>query len=644
MNTKLMIVTVIYVFMSLLLISELGIPFTALIGSLAIWHLFLWKYKTTSPSNTALNVLAVIGMVILLLSIGVDNSVSLFVSLMVLACQLKVIQAQSQRQFQQITTLNFFTIPCLFLFSQSLYMTLIVLCSLGINLGLMIALSHRQPLLYASKDAFKKLILILPISALLVIFLPKLPAFWQLPGPSLAKTGLSEDVNPFNIAQLSQSDELAFRAIIDDKQRFNSPFYWRAIIHDKYDGASWLKSNQQNIPLRTNVNVSGAGYRVIAESSNLPWLFSLGTSVSYTGGVSRNQFGTLFRSNAMSNNFEYQAFSYQQNLIELTRWEYRKNTQFPNQLNKRAQTLAQQWDTQSSTTAAFIKLMKQYFISNNYRYTLTPAAMMNENTIDEFLFEQKAGFCGHYASSVAMMMRSVGIPTRLVSGYLGGEYSVKNNYYSVYQYDAHAWVEYYTPGQGWQAIDPTAWVSPERLLGSLSQHSSLSAEFQANLGISLVAFTGIPGVQWLRLKLEEYDYQWTRWVLNFDESKQRSFLEKVFGKSGRSLSGVVAIIFVTFTLIAVYWYMQRPSKVNKPTAVVLFERLSQISKYSNLNMSPYQLIEALKHSYPEQEVELEQFYQDFSSFRYQGKSFSKTQRISALKLIKSIKRKTKRDL
>lgn len=632
--------------MAIILINELGGVFTALILSLSIWHLGQLKLVKTPPSNTLLNIVAIIGMLILSFSIGFSDSISLFVSLIVLACQLKAIQAKNNAQYQYLAILNFFTIPCLFLFSQSLYTSVIVLVFLALNLGFMIAVAHKQPLQLATKDAFIKLLLVLPISALLVIFFPKLPAFWQLPGPTLAKTGLSEEVNPFSIAQLSQSDELAFRAILEQENDLKSPYYWRAIIHDTYDGKSWKMSTRQNISSATSFSNQGSSYQILAEPSNYPWLFSLGYSTSDTQGVTSNMFGTLFRTISVNGSFEYKAVTIDNTIRSesISNWQYRHFTRFPVNLNPRAQALALEWDRESNTTAQFINLMKRYFIQNNFQYTLNPQPMLSESSVDEFIFENKSGFCGHYASSVAMMMRSVGIPTRLVSGYLGGEYNRKNNYFSIYQYDAHAWVEYFTPTQGWQLLDPTAWVSPERLLGSLSQHSSLANEFKSNLGLSLIALSSVPGIDWLRLKLEEYDYQWTRWVLNFNEDKQRSFLHQLFGKYARSLSGALSIFGLVTFFSVFFWFIQRQKVQKVPIEVELYNKLQLASNLALKNVTPLQFVTQLKEKHPELSNELDQFYRDFAQSRYQGKILKKRQRVSVLKLIKSVKTKTKRSL
>jgi len=94
-------------------------------------------------------------------------------------------------------------------------------------------------------------------------------------------------------------------------------------------------------------------------------------------------------------------------------------------------------------------------LSRNYRYTLDLVGLQKENPVDDFLFRSRQGHCEYFASSMVLMLRSLGIPARFTTGYLGGEFSPFEGYYVVRQSDAHAWVEAYLPDLGWTTFDPT---------------------------------------------------------------------------------------------------------------------------------------------------------------------------------------------
>ncbi|TMN86489.1 DUF3488 domain-containing protein [Pseudoalteromonas phenolica] len=614
--------SLIYLLLAWIMSSDLGFAIVSYITGLFIaYELNRIIYKKAITSSI-INGSALAGIALLMGFVGVKNSVAFFVAMMLLASILKIYQAKSDRQTMQVFVLNFFTIPCLFIFSQNFFSALLVFILIGFNLSLMLIYQYEFSPKEAVKNAFSKLALTIPVSVMLVLFIPKLPAFWQLPGPNSAKTGLSENVDPFEISKLSESNELVFRAIFPKERNVEGPFYWRALIHDEFDGTRWNMSSLQSVSANYQASDNSNSYTIIAEPSHLKWLYTLEKMTTEQDLVATNVFGLPYRKRPVSSAFEYKVY----NVVDtqdssITRWQYRQNIQLPSDLNPQARALAEQFDKQSTDTAEFIALLRNYILAKGFTYTLNPPISQSNNKIDEFLFNNKAGFCGHYASTVAMMMRTVGIPARLVSGYLGGELNSENNYYSVYQYDAHAWLEYYVPNQGWLELDPTAWVSPERLNGSLSQHSQLSEELKSNIGMTLMGLSDVALVNWLRLQLESFDYQWTRWVLNFDDQKQSSFLKNIFGEKAKMLSGIAVIIGLCLLFSLIYWILQRNSHQSTPLPVKLLRKLqvSACGEFDNTK-TPGQIISALQSKYPKLGVELNNFLYEFEKVRYGNKS------------------------
>ena len=97
------------------------------------------------------------------------------------------------------------------------------------------------------------------------------------------------------------------------------------------------------------------------------------------------------------------------------------------------------------------------------------APLLGADSVDEFVWDTKRGFCEHFASSFAFLMRAADIPARVVVGYQGGEYHPDAGYLMVHQYDAHAWTEVWLAERGWVRIDPTLAVAPERIERSVSE-------------------------------------------------------------------------------------------------------------------------------------------------------------------------------
>jgi hypothetical protein len=98
--------------------------------------------------------------------------------------------------------------------------------------------------------------------------------------------------------------------------------------------------------------------------------------------------------------------------------------------------------------------IKQHLLSH-YAYSLDVGSKPSASPLEEFLFTRKTGYCEHYATAMAVMLRTVGIPARLVTGFLPGEWNDFGHYYAVRQQDAHAWVEVWFPRSGWVTFDPT---------------------------------------------------------------------------------------------------------------------------------------------------------------------------------------------
>ena len=137
-------------------------------------------------------------------------------------------------------------------------------------------------------------------------------------------------------------------------------------------------------------------------------------------------------------------------------------TRLPEDRNPRTLALAHEMRARAGSDAEYARAVLDWFRDNGLEYTLEPG-VTSIDSVDTTLFDTKRGFCGHFASAYATMMRAAGVPARIVTGYLGGEWNPVGGYFIVRQSEAHAWTEVWLDGQGWTRIDPTAVVAPERL-------------------------------------------------------------------------------------------------------------------------------------------------------------------------------------
>lgn len=138
---------------------------------------------------------------------------------------------------------------------------------------------------------------------------------------------------------------------------------------------------------------------------------------------------------------------------------YRKYTQLPFDLPGRVGQLTEKIikDTVGEDANDLVKAEAiASYLRETYPYDLgIPPFPDGHDTVDYFLFEERRGYCEHFASALAVMLRTQKIPSRMIFGYLPGDFDPVSNFYSVKQSDAHAWVEAYIPGYGWYSIDPT---------------------------------------------------------------------------------------------------------------------------------------------------------------------------------------------
>ncbi|MCB1753809.1 MAG: transglutaminase domain-containing protein, partial [Gammaproteobacteria bacterium] len=139
-----------------------------------------------------------------------------------------------------------------------------------------------------------------------------------------------------------------------------------------------------------------------------------------------------------------------------------KSLLLPPGISPRMLDLVDSWQHRNESDSDVVLRALDYFREQPFFYTLYPPPL-GESPADQFLFETRRGFCEHYATSFTLLMRIAGIPARVVGGYQGGQVNPLGNYLIVRQSDAHAWSEVWLQGRGWQRVDPTVAVAPERI-------------------------------------------------------------------------------------------------------------------------------------------------------------------------------------
>lgn len=162
----------------------------------------------------------------------------------------------------------------------------------------------------------------------------------------------------------------------------------------------------------------------------------------------------------------------------------------------------------------------QFFGKENFIYSLSPGKIAS---FKEFTQEKKIGFCSHYSSALALILRTKGIPSRLVSGFMGGNYNPYSQTYMITQNDAHVWVEAFN-GTSWLRIDPTAWIAPSRVqLGGEAFMASRNETAMSKLN-PLKHFKFLNDA---RMWFAQWDFRFYQWLEEMDYYGQESFFSMI---------------------------------------------------------------------------------------------------------------------
>lgn len=537
------------------------------------WRSLTYSGRISYPSKAikTLVVVATSAAIILTSQFDLESATAFLVA----AGILKLLEMRYLKDAYVVIFLNLFIQGIVFLFDQSILYFILAIIGVWLLLSTLVLLhysaSQENRYKQSTKLSAQLMLLSLPMMLVLYLLFPRIGPLWGLTLQSnQALTGLSDQMSPADIAELSQSPALAFRVTFDNNQLpARQDLYWRALVLEHYNGRKW--STQQPSSVQWSLNnsstpVAQLSYEIIQEATGQNWLFSLAPAATLEPGIGINEQGLLRTPQPIFQRKRYQVIqTLSLQLVKpLTANEQRVYLQLPNNANPESQALAQKLQQQSSSDIELLDTFMLYFFQQEFSYTLKPQ-ILGKNEIDDFLFNTKAGFCAHYAGALTFLARSAGIPARVVAGYQGGEWNGSDQYLTVRQYDAHAWVEVWQSDKGWVRYDPTAMIAADRIEFGLEQALMHENSFLQGQLFSMQKYKNIAWLNQLRLTADSINYQWQRWVLSYDNQRQQGFLEKILGfKNWQQSLYVIAASFVAFFLIASFllWWKLRTSKAS----------------------------------------------------------------------------------
>lgn len=533
----------------------------------AVWRYRVMKGYMQKPGAVSKLIVAAMGIAGLSLS-GIPHvSLDMMASLLVLGFVFKSLEVFTPRDAMVVILTGYLLVGVQFLYSQSMLSALYGIASLTLLTAAMVAIqTHSTRISENLKIAGLMLVLCLPLMITLFVFTPRISPLWTLNLASgHAKTGMTDRMRPGDIANLSQSDDLAFRVTFNGERPAQNELYWRGLVLQHFDGKTWtqfanelsaeqikqnLRSNEADIKRSLEKQGFGRQYEVIYEKSAQPWLFALAPVVEMQGEANFAKDYTIFAREDVIDPLLVKITSFPEALktVNLHYKDRRLGLQLPAKQNPQAHALATRLYSKASSAEDYIQKVLSLYQQQDFYYTLRPERLSDKHSIDEFLFESKRGFCAHYAGSFVYMMRAAGIPARVVAGYQGGEWNEKGNYLAVHQFDAHAWTEVWLENKGWVRFDPTTMVAPDRVEQNLEAAVQEEGSFLENQMLSPAKHKWLNG---LRQQLDVSQYAWRRFVLGYDKDAQSQMMQRLFGEF--SITKVAIAVGAIFVGLLLFW-------------------------------------------------------------------------------------------
>lgn len=388
-----------------------------------------------------------------------------------------------------------------------------------------------------------------PLTLVIFIIFPRLKWDYNQQGSSsyysrIGETGFSTELKPGSISELNYNQTtVAFRAEFFTNHVIESELYWRGQILDRIYGITWKKSIDKKILLDSENDHLASyepDYKIILEPHRKDNLFSLENTefVNSEGKVLYSAQNQTFSLNTLL----------EDKMIYVGFFQHKKNLtpastidrSYYLQLNRRIKSvddLLKKIEDQNKKIVKFnssakVRLLSDYFIKNGFSYS-TDLKEKESKNLEDFIFKNKVGFCEHYASSAAIILRHWNIPTRIVTGYYGGRYNYAGQFWTILEKDAHAWVEYLNEDNDWLRYDPTNIIAPDR---NNPQKSFLT----------LIADS--PIVSMITSTFDYINFQWTVFFLEYNRFDYANLLTYIT-KSKETFLVLILVLFLFYITI-----------------------------------------------------------------------------------------------
>jgi transglutaminase-like putative cysteine protease len=540
---------------------------TVAIGLMWIWRAWLTQTLKPAPNRFVMLALLVLGTGAVWLEHGTLFGRDPSVNFLLILIGLKVLEMRAHRDVLVIVFLCLFVLQTQFLYDQSILSAAIMLASVLMLFFVLLSVNLPEgDISFKGKIRYliRVFLLALPLTLALFFLFPRLssPVLHTAMDERAAGTGLSYSMSPGSISHLLRNDAVALRAKFDGPVPPQRRLYWRGPVFGYFDGRTWspLVVPLSPTPRAASIDVhfapaSMVDYTVTLEPTQRRDLIALefAAAIDDVPTVQSRMTPTLELQTAapVVNRRRYRVRSYTVFTAgpaiddgTVGNW-----LQLPAQANPRtlhwASDLKEQLRSHAPAARAgaagldrqLVDAVLAHFRQEPFHYDINPPPL-GPDSVDQFLFDTRVGFCEHYASSFVVIMRAMGIPARVVTGYQGGEINPVDGYLTVRQSDAHAWAEVWLQNHGWLRVDPTAAVAPNRVERTLRERRA------DEMAGSPLAWNWMQ--QW-RLNREAFENAWNQWFLSYTQDRQRALISW-FGLRP-SLENIAAVAVGVITLL-----------------------------------------------------------------------------------------------
>ena len=496
------------------------------------------------------------------------------ITLLAVLMALKTLELRARRDAFVVFFLGFFLVLTQFLYSQSLLTAIGALVSLW---GLLAAVVLAQmptgvpSIAIAARRAAGTTALGLPVMVLLFVLFPRIAPLWGVPTEAIGKTGLSNQMEFGAMNEIANDDSIAMRLKFDGPVPPPDQRYFRGPVLTRFDGKTWrapdTRFSESWVRGRDDLATQGPAlrYEVTLEPLRLPVLPLLEMSPGRPGTELALPDLTLVRGpelqwlspRPITERLRLTATAHigWEAGLSLNRLQQARNLELPLGGNPRAVAWARELAAQprfagldaGPRAEALADALLAHVRSNDFIYTLAPGRYgeTSPHVIDEFWLDRRLGFCEHFASAFVVLMRAMGVPARIVTGFQGWDAEPQDGYLVVRNANAHAWAEYWVEGKGWLRSDPTAAVAPNRVIQGVALQPQPGVIGQLNPTLWRAMRNG-----W-----ETINNRWQQLVLNYSRENQFDLLKKLgferpdWAGLGQAIAGVILV----FALAATAW-------------------------------------------------------------------------------------------